>query len=98
MGAIVSKVQLDRVMSYIESAKQEGAQLISGGGPPKDPALAKGFYVEPTVFADVTHEEAHRARGDFRARARRCSDGPTRPRCSRGERGRIRPHRLDLDQ
>ena len=54
MGAIVSKVQFDRVMSYIESAKQEGARLLTGGGPPNDPALAKGFYVEPTVFADVT--------------------------------------------
>jgi betaine-aldehyde dehydrogenase len=54
MGAIVSKVQFDRVMSYIASAKQEGARLISGGAPPNDSKLAKGFYVEPTVFADVT--------------------------------------------
>src|SRR5215208_7196746 len=53
MGAIVSKVQFDRVISYIASAKQEGARLLCGGGPPGDPALAKGFYVEPTVFADV---------------------------------------------
>ena len=53
MGAIVSKAQFDRVMSYIASAKQEGARLVAGGGPPSDPALAKGFYVEPTVFADV---------------------------------------------
>jgi len=51
MGAIISKAQFDRVMSYIESAKQEGASLIAGGGPPADPALAKGFYIEPTVFA-----------------------------------------------
>src|SRR4051812_29333143 len=51
MGAIISKTQFDRVMSYIDSAKQEGAELIAGGGPPKDPKLAKGFYVEPTVFA-----------------------------------------------
>ena len=63
MGAIVSKVQFDRVMDYIASAKQEGARLLTGGGPPNDPALAKGFYVEPTVFADVkmsmriAHEE-----------------------------------------
>jgi betaine-aldehyde dehydrogenase len=51
MGAIISRQQFDRVMSYIESAKQEGAELIAGGGPPKDAALAKGFYIEPTVFA-----------------------------------------------
>src|SRR3954447_1163003 len=54
MGAIVSKVQFERVMSYIDSAKQDGARLLTGGGPPNDPALANGFYVEPTVFADVT--------------------------------------------
>jgi betaine-aldehyde dehydrogenase len=51
MGAIISEQHFDRVMSYIESAKQEGAELIAGGGPPKDAALAKGFYIEPTVFA-----------------------------------------------
>jgi betaine-aldehyde dehydrogenase len=51
MGAIVSKTQYDRVMSYIDSAKQEGAELICGGGPPADPALANGYYIEPTIFA-----------------------------------------------
>jgi betaine-aldehyde dehydrogenase len=51
MGAIISKTQFDRVMRYIESARKEGATLIAGGGPPKDPALANGFYVEPTVFS-----------------------------------------------
>src|SRR5215468_1295488 len=53
MGAIISKAQFDRVMSYIESAKNEGARLITGGGRPADPALTKGLYIEPTVFADV---------------------------------------------
>jgi betaine-aldehyde dehydrogenase len=53
MGAIISKVQFDRVMGYIESAKSEGARLVTGGGRPSDPALSKGFYIEPTVFADV---------------------------------------------
>jgi betaine-aldehyde dehydrogenase len=51
MGAIASQAQFDRVVSYIESAKQEGAELISGGGRPADPALAQGLYIEPTVFA-----------------------------------------------
>jgi betaine-aldehyde dehydrogenase len=54
MGSIVSKVQYDRVLRYIEAGKQDGARLITGGKPPSDPNLAKGFYVEPTVFADVT--------------------------------------------
>jgi len=53
MGAIISKTQFDRVVSYINAAKQEGARLIAGGGPPADPVLANGFYIEPTIFADV---------------------------------------------
>ena len=51
MGAIISKTQFDRVMSYIESAKAEGAELIIGGGPPSDPALKNGYYIEPTLFS-----------------------------------------------
>src|SRR6266481_5957711 len=54
MGSIVSKVQYDRVLNYIEAGKQDGARLLSGGKRPSDPLLAKGFYIEPTIFADVT--------------------------------------------
>ena len=53
MGAIVSRAQLDRVLAYIEAAKQEGARLLCGGKRPPDPRLAAGFFVEPTVFVDV---------------------------------------------
>ncbi len=34
--------------------RRKAPRVIAGGGPPADPALAKGFYIEPTVFADVT--------------------------------------------
>jgi len=54
MGAIISKAQYDKVLSYIEAGKSDGARIVHGGKHPSDPALAKGFYVEPTVFADVT--------------------------------------------
>ncbi|MFO1310666.1 MAG: aldehyde dehydrogenase family protein [Burkholderiales bacterium] len=54
MGAIVSREQLARVESYIESALSEGAKLVHGGKRPGDPALAAGNFIEPTVFADVT--------------------------------------------
>jgi len=54
MGAIVSASQLDRVLSYIEAARQEGAHLLHGGKRPSDPALDGGFFVEPTIFVDVT--------------------------------------------
>jgi betaine-aldehyde dehydrogenase len=54
MGAIISKTQYERVLGFIESAKKEGATLVYGGVSPKDPQLAKGFFVEPTLFADVS--------------------------------------------
>jgi betaine-aldehyde dehydrogenase len=54
MGAIISQVQHDRIMSFIDSARKEGARLISGGGRPSDPKLAHGLFIEPTIFADVT--------------------------------------------
>ena len=54
MGAIVSRAQMERVVEYIASATQDGARLLCGGGHPKDPKLANGYFVEPTVFADVT--------------------------------------------
>src|SRR5207344_454807 len=54
MGSIVSKVQYERVLGYIEAGKQDGARLLSGGKRPSEAHLARGFYVEPTVFADVT--------------------------------------------
>ncbi len=54
MGAIASKAQHDRILGYIESAKREGARLVCGGGPPDAPELADGYFVEPTVFAEVT--------------------------------------------
>lgn len=54
MGALASKVQFDRVLAYVEVGRAEGARLVCGGGRPSDPALANGFFIEPTVFADVT--------------------------------------------
>jgi betaine-aldehyde dehydrogenase len=54
MGALVSRAQLDRVLGYIDAAKREGARLVCGGNRPADPRLASGFFLEPTVFADVS--------------------------------------------
>ncbi|GMQ76253.1 MAG: aldehyde dehydrogenase family protein [Gammaproteobacteria bacterium] len=53
VGPIVSARQLERVMAFIESGRQEGARLMTGGGPPSDPALRNGFFLSPTVFAGV---------------------------------------------
>ena len=54
MGPLVSRAQFDKVMGYIKSAHEEGARLVTGGKQPADSKLANGFFIEPTVFADVT--------------------------------------------
>ena len=54
MGCIVSQQQHEKIMSYIALGQQEGATLAFGGKRPSDPALAKGWFVEPTVFTGVT--------------------------------------------
>ncbi|KAH7462716.1 putative aldehyde dehydrogenase-like protein [Fusarium oxysporum f. sp. matthiolae] len=51
-GPQVSKAQYDRVLSYIEEGKREGATLSFGGKPHKG-VNGKGFFVEPTVFTNV---------------------------------------------
>jgi len=53
MGPLVSQEQQKRVLDYIELGGKEGAKLLLGGRPPDDPALKKGYYVAPTIFADV---------------------------------------------
>ncbi len=50
-GPVVNAKQRDRVLGYIEKGKDEGARLVLGGGRP--PQFEKGFFVEPTLFADV---------------------------------------------
>jgi aldehyde dehydrogenase (NAD+) len=54
MGPVVSKRQMDRVMSYIELGKQEGATLIAGGK--ARPDKGGGYFIEPTCFGDVTND------------------------------------------
>ncbi|MFN3722511.1 MAG: betaine-aldehyde dehydrogenase [Paracoccaceae bacterium] len=51
MGPLVSKAQLTKVLGYIDTAKTQGARLITGGARAD---LSTGYYVQPTVFADVT--------------------------------------------
>ncbi|MEF8828655.1 MAG: aldehyde dehydrogenase family protein [Halolamina sp.] len=59
MGPLCSREQFERVVDYIEVGETEGARLVTGGGTPEaDPGGNEegGFYVEPTVFADVDPE------------------------------------------
>lgn len=51
IGPLVSARQRDRVEAYIAKGKAEGGRLVTGGGRPK--GLDRGWFVEPTIFADV---------------------------------------------
>src|SRR2546427_2018339 len=57
MGAIVSRQQFERVVGFIdEGVHQQGAPTVIGGLPPKEGPLAEGYYVEPTVIANVRND------------------------------------------
>lgn len=54
LGPLISQRQLDRVLSYVEQGKQEGAALVSGGSRLRG-GLGDGYYLEPTLFGDVAN-------------------------------------------
>ncbi|MFL6559863.1 MAG: aldehyde dehydrogenase family protein, partial [Bacillus sp. (in: firmicutes)] len=56
MGPCASESQLNTVLSYIEKGKEEGASLIAGGKRFLDKECANGYYVEPTVFENVSSD------------------------------------------
>lgn len=58
MGALVSRPHLDKVLSFVEQAKKEGATVLCGGEPyvPSDPKLRDGYYMTPCVLGDCTDE------------------------------------------
>jgi aldehyde dehydrogenase (NAD+) len=53
IGPMASSRHRDRVEGYIRSAREEGARLVTGGGRPE----GRGWFVEPTVFADVSNDQ-----------------------------------------
>ncbi|PXX65438.1 aldehyde dehydrogenase (NAD+)/betaine-aldehyde dehydrogenase [Nocardia tenerifensis] len=54
LGPLISERQRERVEGYIAKGKEEGARVVLGGGRPAD--LDRGWYVEPTIFADVDNK------------------------------------------
>ena len=54
IGPLVSKKQHERILAYIQKGLDEGATLLCGGHRPLATALEDGYFVEPTVFTDVT--------------------------------------------
>jgi acyl-CoA reductase-like NAD-dependent aldehyde dehydrogenase len=49
MGPLTSALHRDRVLAYVDICREQGGRVLTGGKAPADPALASGFYVEPTV-------------------------------------------------
>jgi aldehyde dehydrogenase (NAD+) len=56
LGPKVSEEQVERTLSYIEQAREDGAEIVTGGGQPDDEALADGCFVVPTVIDDIDHD------------------------------------------
>ena len=55
MGPLVSEAQRERVRDYIRKGREEGAKLVAGGDEPPE-GLEQGYFVQPTVFSEVTPE------------------------------------------
>lgn len=54
MGPLISQAQYDKVLRYIGYGVEDGARLEIGGKPCNAPGFEKGFFIEPTVFGEVT--------------------------------------------
>jgi len=57
MGAIINQAQFEKVCSFVEDGlRQKEGRLITGGLPPKEGPLSKGYFMEPTVFGNVRND------------------------------------------
>ena len=54
VGPIISAGQRDRILDYFRIAADEGAKVAIGGAAPSGPEFEKGYWIEPTIFVDVT--------------------------------------------
>ena len=95
MGPVAGRRQFETVTGYIEQGIAEGARLVAGG-PGRPDGFARGFYVKPTVFADVQPGDAHLPGGDLRPGA--LHDPVRRRGRGRGPGQRLRLRALRLRQ
>lgn len=58
LGPLVTEAQRSKVESYVASGQNEGARLLFGGHRPKEATLAKGFFLEPALFAECGQDMA----------------------------------------
>ncbi len=68
VGSLISENHMEKVLGYIARGKAEGAQVVVGGYRVTTGALAKGFFVAPTVFDECHDDMAIAREGDFRGR------------------------------
>lgn len=53
VGPVINKAQMEKVLAYIETGKKEGARLVCGGKACTQGDCARGYFIEPAIFADV---------------------------------------------
>lgn len=56
MGPLINEAQMKKTLDYIDIGKKEGAKLILGGSARREGPFSKGYFVEPTIFIDVSPE------------------------------------------
>lgn len=56
VGPVTTQPQRTHILNMIEAGKADGARCVMGGGTPRDPALAQGWFVEPTIFSGVRND------------------------------------------
>jgi aldehyde dehydrogenase (NAD+) len=56
MGTAANEPQFQRILAAIARARQDGARLVTGGEAAREGELAKGFFIKPTIFADVRND------------------------------------------
>jgi aldehyde dehydrogenase (NAD+) len=56
MGTAANEPQFNKILSFIDAAKGDGARLVAGGKRAEAAGLEKGFFIEPTIFADVKND------------------------------------------
>jgi len=64
MGTAANEPQFNRILDFIKLAKQDGAQLVTGGEAARDGSLANGLFIQPTIFAEV-HNDMRVAREEI---------------------------------
>ena len=93
MGAVINEGSMKSILDYIEVGKKDG-RVITGGGPAKN--AGEGYFLQPTVIADIPAGVAPGAGRSFRTAAGRDQVKELRSRARNRQRHRIRPDRRGL--